>query len=306
MEKPLYANLHKLPQEENQRIFGKIEERVLSGVNSQKHPQCIFLGAPPASGKSTIANSFINDDYILIDIDELRQYHPSYQSLNLINDKYTALYTNPDAGIWYEKLIRASAEKRCNILIENTFKDKETCLFLCEGFVLSGYHVHVKAMAVSYDKSLLGTHSRYEIKKAEKGFGRFSMPYSLDGAYNNFPDIVESIKKQGLVKSIEIYSRQELLFKGTYANASLKEIIQAERIRKYLPQERSELLDAWYEVWQLMKNRYASRKEFSYLLERLKFCIQLMSYEKYPEENIDIISNIYRQFKEDLHNNRHE
>ena len=300
MEKPLHVNLHKLPQEENQRIFEEIEREYLWEAKPQKYPQCVFLGAPPASGKSTIAASFINDDYVLINIDKLRQYHPSYKSLNLINDKYTAIYTNFDAGIWYEKLIRASAEKRCNMLIENTFKDKNTCLYLCEGFVGSGYQVHIKVMAVPYDKLLLGTHSRYEIKKAEKGFGRFSLPYSLDDAYHNFPDVVENIKMQGLVKSIEIYSRQELLFNGAYVNVPLMEVIQAERTRAYLPQERTEVLDSWNEVWQLMKKRAANIKEFQYVISRLEFCIQLMKEEKYPEENIRLINNIYQQCKEDL------
>ncbi len=128
MEKPLHVNLHRLPLEENQRVFESIEIKYLSKAKSQKQPQCIFLGAPPASGKSTIAASFVNDEYVLINIDKLRQQHPAYDVLNEVNDKYTAIYTNADAGIWYEKLIRASAEKRCHILIENTFKHKETCM----------------------------------------------------------------------------------------------------------------------------------------------------------------------------------
>ena len=306
MEKPLHVNLHKLPQEENQRIFEEIEREYLSEAKPQKHPQCIFLGAPPASGKSTIAASFIDDDFVFINIDKLRQYHPSYKSLNLINDKYTAIYTNFDAGIWYEKLIRASAEKRCHLLIENTFKDKQTCLFLCEGFVRSGYQVYVKVMAVPYDKLLLGTHSRYEIKKDKKGFGRFSMPYSLDDAYYHFPDVVENIKMQGLVKSIEIYSRQELLFNEAYINAPLMEIIRTERTRTYQPQECTEVLDSWNEVWQLMKKRATNIKEFHYVASRLEFCIQLMTDEKYPEENIHIISNIHQQYKKDLLTCNHE
>ena len=261
MEKPLHANLHKLPSEENQRLF---------------------------------------EEYVIINIDKLRQYHPSFKSLNLINDKYTAIYTNADAGIWYEKLIRASAEKRCHVLIENTFKDKETCLYLCEGFVRSGFQVHVKAMAVPYDKLLLGTHTRYEIKKAEKGYGRFSMPYSLDDAYHHFPYVVENIKKQKLVKSIEIYSRQELLFNGAYTNVPLMDIIQTERIRAYRPQERLEMIDGWNEVWELMKKREANVKEFHYVCARLESCIQLMKDEKYPEENIHIISTIHQQCKKDL------
>jgi UDP-N-acetylglucosamine kinase len=301
MEKPPYINLHdKLPQEENQRLFEEIERGYLSKAKSQKHPQCIFLGGPPASGKSTIAASFIDNDYILINIDKLRQYHPSFKTLNIINDKYTATYTNPDAGIWYEKLIRASAEKRCHVLIENTFKDKETCLYLCEGFVQSGYQVHIKAMAVPYDKLLLGTYSRYEIKKAEKGFGRFSMPYSLDDAYRNFPNVVENIKIQGLVKSIELYSRQEMLFNSIYANAPLKDIIQTERVRVNRPQEISEMLDSWNVVRQLMKKRWANIKEFHDVISRLEFCTQLMKEENYPEENIHIIIGILQQFRNDL------
>ena len=297
MENPSFANLHRLPPEENQRIFEKIKTEYLFDTSSQDFPQCVFLGAPPASGKTTIFKLFTQKDYIFVNIDKLRQYHPLYEPLNRTNDKYTAIYTNPDAGIWYEKLIRACAEKRCNVLIENTFKDKDVCMYICEAFTKIGYHVHVKAMTVSYDKLLLGTHSRYEIKKYEKGYGRFSLPYSLDDAYFSFLNVVESIRKQGLVKSIEVFSRQEMLFCGAYADAPLIEIIQAERIRAYNQQERSEVFDSWVEVLDLMSKRKASEREFQYLALRLEFCIQLMKKEKYALENIQIINNILQKTK---------
>jgi len=300
MEKPLHVNLHKLSFEENQTIFDGIKSDVLKKKIPQKQPQCIILGGPPASGKSTLADPLITNEAVWINIDELRQRHPSWDSLNMMNDKYTAFYTNADAGIWYELLIRESVVNRFDIIIENTFGNREVCLYLCDSLTQAGYHVHIKGMVVSYDKILLGSHKRYEINKAGTGYGRFVLPYSIDSAYKNFPNTIVALQKQRKVKSIELHSRSEPIFVGEYHTARFSEIIYNERIKKYTIDDEYFIADGWADVFQLMKNRNAFRREFSYLSDRLEFCIQLMKDEKYPEENIHIISNIHRQCKEDL------
>ena len=300
MEKPLHANLHKLSFEENQDIFEGIRNDVLKNKIPQKHPQCTILGGPPASGKSTMADSLISDDAVWINIDELRHRHPSWDSLNMINDKYTAFYTNADAGIWYELLIRESVANGFHIIIENTFGNKDVCLYLCDNLSLAGYHVHVKGVVVSYDKILLGSHKRYEINKAGTGYGRFVLPYSIDSAYKNFPDTIIGFQKQEKVKSIELHSRSEPIFIGEYHTAQFGEIIYNERIKNYSINDEYFVSDGWANVIRLMKNRNASLREFSYLSDRLEFCIQLMKNENYPDDNIQIISNIHQQCKENL------
>ena len=300
MEKPLHANWHKLAFEENKAIFEGIKRDVLNNKIPQKHPQCFIIGGPPASGKSTLADQLISGEAVWINIDELRQRHPSWDSLNIMNDKFTAFYTNPDAGIWYEMLIRESAANKFHIIIENTFGNKDVCLELCDNLSQVGYHVHIKGMVVSYDKILLGSHKRYEINKAGTGYGRFVLPYSIDGAYKNFPDTIIALQKQGKVKSIELHSRSEPIFTGEYHTAQFDEIIYNERIKKHAIDDEYFVTDDWANVIRLMKNRNASRREFIYLLDRLEFCIQLMKDEKYPADNIHIISNIHQQCKEDL------
>ena len=266
----------------------------------QTHPNCIILGGPPASGKSTIADPLITDESVWINIDELRQRHPSWDSLNMKNDKYTAYYTNADAGIWYELLIRESVANRFHIIIENTFGNKEVCLYLCENLSHAGYDVHIKGMVASYDKILLGAYKRYEINKAGTGYGRFVLPYSLDGAYKMFPETIVALQKQRKVKSIELHSRSEPIFTGEYDHAQLYEIIYNERVKCYTLNDKYFLTDGWTDVIRLMKNRKASRREFYFLSDRLEYCIQLMKDEKYPEENIYVISNIHQQCKEKL------
>ena len=295
MEKLLQANLHKLSFEDNQAIFEGIKNDVLKTQIPQKHPQCVILGGPPASGKSTLADPFITDEAVWINIDELRQRHPSWDSLNMMNDKYTAFYTNADAGIWYELLIRESVANKYNIIIENTFGDKDVCLYLCDNLSLAGYDVHIKGMVVSYDKILLGSYKRYEINKAGTGYGRFVLSYSIDGAYKKFPDTIVALQKQGKVKSIELHSRSEPIFTGDYHTAQFNEIIYNEYVKQYTIDDEYFVTDGWADVIRLMKNRNASRREFCFLSDRLEFCIQLMKEEKYPEKNIQIINNIHQQ-----------
>jgi len=300
MEKPSNANWHKLSFEKNHAIFEEIKRDVLKNKIQQEHPQCIILGGPPASGKSTLADPLITDEAVWINIDELRQRHPAWDLLNMMNDKFTAFYTNADAGIWYERLIRESVDNKFNIIIENTFGNKDVCLFLCDSLSHAGYQVHIKGMVVSYDKILLGSHKRYEINKAGTGYGRFVLPYSIDGAYKNFTDTIVALQKQGLVKSIELHSRSQPLFNEEYHAANFHEIIYNERVKKYGIDDEYFVIDGWADVIRLMKNRNASRREFRFLSDRLESCIQLMKDEKYPEENIHIISDIHQQCKKDL------
>ena len=306
MEKPLHENLHKLSFEENQAIFERIKSDVLKNQISQIHPQCVILGGPPASGKSTIADPLITDEVVWINIDELRQRHPSWDSLNMMNDKYTAFYTNADAGIWYEQLIRECVANKFHIIIENTFGNKDICLYLCDNLFQAGYDVHIKSMVVSYDKILLGSYKRYEINKAGTGYGRFVLPYSIDDAYKKFPGTIIALQKQDKVKTIELHSRSEPIFTGEYHAAQFDEMIYNERIKNNTIDDKYFVTDGWAEVFRLMKNRNASRREFGFLSDRLEFCIQLMKEEKYPEENIHLISNIHQQYKKDLLTCNHE
>jgi len=294
----------RLSDEENEYIYRqkRLFEYYASNAKPQDQPIAVIIGGQPGTGKSTIVgrfrHTFKHSGVVHIDSDELRPFHPLQKKQDAINDRLTAVYTGKDAGIWAQKLMNDAVARRLNIIFESPLKNTEKILRQVDMLTSNGYLVDLKVAIVPYDLSLLGAYSRYEKPKAKGGYGRFVHNKPLRNCYQSQTVTVEAIQRQGKVSSIEIYSREGLIYKGDYRTTDLKHIIIAEQQRRFTSEEETKLKNRWREVGQMMLDRGAEIREFLRLEKQLNDRITECIDESYPTENIQLLIDIKNNFSQ--------
>jgi predicted ABC-type ATPase len=191
-------------------IFDYVESKKLSILNN---PKGIILGGQPGSGKSYLKDEVIqefNENFIFISADDLRLYHPAYETLqqnpktvqNAAND--VSKYVN----LWTEELIEYCIKKKCNLIIDSTLGGKIQANYdTIEMFVNNGYQVHFRVMAVPSIISKLSIFLRYETQLVKEGFARWTRMEDHDDRFENLEiNLLQLISKYKL-SSLKFYER---------------------------------------------------------------------------------------------------
>ncbi len=116
-----------LPEDWHEVIFQeKIKPVIFKNIEAASTPPvAIISGGQPGSGKSRmldlVAQEFkeLSATAVIIG-DDLRGYHPYYESYIEQNDQTAALRTNPDVGRWVEKALAYTKSIHCHIILEST------------------------------------------------------------------------------------------------------------------------------------------------------------------------------------------
>ena len=113
-----------ISRQEADNIF---EEKILDfykNIPSKDSPTGIILGGQPGSGKSAYARSILmnNSDFVFINEDDLREYHPNYYYYLRRDDKNAADLTQQVVNYWIEKLIIFCIDKKLNLITEGTMR----------------------------------------------------------------------------------------------------------------------------------------------------------------------------------------
>lgn len=101
-----------LPEDWHEAIFQeKIKPVIFKDIETLPFPVAIISGGQPGSGKSRML-ALVAQEFeglhaataAIINGDDLRGYHPFYESYIEQNDQTAAIRTNPDVGRWIKKL----------------------------------------------------------------------------------------------------------------------------------------------------------------------------------------------------------
>ena len=175
-------------------------------------PKFILIGGQPGSGKTELviySKSLLKNNYISVDGDLLRRFHPDYVKLFEQYGADASKYTHPDCARWSIWAIRKAREEGYNVILENTLRDKNI-LDTIKLFSEKGYDVTTKIMVVSELESALGIFQRYfdmlSLSKDSKIAPRYSSKIRHDETCQNLPNTIEAIQNQGL-SSLEFYRR---------------------------------------------------------------------------------------------------
>lgn len=262
----------KLGEALHKKIYEHIEREVFGQTKPVDSPRVIITGGQPGSGKSKLLEltrtMFADGNVVVINGDDLRNFHPRTKEILKLDAKKFAENTDPDSREWTRKLFDRAIETKRNIVFESTMREAGPISKTMERLRSKGYHITGRVVATSERASTTGIFRRYEEQKAEKGFGRFSQLSSHDAGYTGMPKTVDYIEKHGLVDRLEVYSRAGgLLYENSCQGGKWEKepgavsAIESERLREPTDKERQEFQSDWQKIYDLMEERQAPKKE---------------------------------------------
>ncbi|MDD2504658.1 MAG: zeta toxin family protein [Bacilli bacterium] len=249
------------------------------------NPNFFMVGGQPGSGKTALVSyskEILNNNYISVDGDLLRRFHPSYAELFKNYGADASKYTHLDCARWSIWAIRKARELKYNVILENTLRDKNI-LQTIELFHQNGYEIKVKVMVVSELESALGLFQRYfdalSLSKSSGVAPRYSSKARHDETCNNLPNTIEAIQKQGL-SNLEFYRRgTESIEKIAIPKNinSFKDFYLKSKDYPFTIEELKYIKEELFRIQNLLNNHISSREcveDFKSLEEEVKNIIK--------------------------------
>jgi predicted kinase len=151
-------------------ILERILAERLAPVTPTRAPRCFLLGGQPGAGKTglrrAIEQALGESRPLLIDPDELREYHPRYVELVETDPAHAASRVHPDAALWADELREAALARGVNVIVDGTLRDPGWAVEMAGQATARGYAVEVHAVAVPLAVSAQGVQERFETSAA--------------------------------------------------------------------------------------------------------------------------------------------
>jgi len=252
----LDAERYSLPPKRHDEIFKwDIAPDVFADAKTAAQPKAIVFGGQPGAGKSAAVDDAISEfagkgGCAQIIGDDLRSYHPRYESLLTQDDKTAAFFTDRDTGRWVEKSIEYAIKHRLNVVIEGTMRDSDKVVSTLKALRDAGYQVEARALAVNSKLSQQGILQRYEAQKKDRGTGRMTTAQAHDAAYRGLPSTLDRIERDKLADRVSVYRRGgEQIYRnelrgGDWAHKPPRAaaVLEAERSRPFTLAEHREYI----------------------------------------------------------------
>lgn len=194
---------------------------IYSSCNSSDNPELIYITAGPGAGKSTLERHFndkLEDEGIfpfIFNSDMLATYHPYSNKLlsKLLPHKYysvTRRFVRPVTPIILKKL----REAKVSIINENTLDHGNADLEQARAFKDAGYKITINIIATDIFESRLSCFEREAFALEVGVIPRGIAKEIQDRMYNSFEHNVREMERQGLVDTVNVYTRGKTIEDG--------------------------------------------------------------------------------------------
>ena len=239
-----------LPPAEIARIFRRrIVPQQLTGTRSDR-PVALLVAGQPGAGKSAAEDELLDRvgggaEFVAIDADKLRPYHPAHDPAHRADDRTAAAGLQPVASQWVSMAWDHCIDHQYNIIYSGLLRDPDDAAALTARLRNAGYRVELAVVAVHQAQSRLGILTRYQDgRDSEQGFGRYVPAELHDAAYRGVLDTVERVEAEQLVDAVRVFRRDgdELytnrLDDGEWRQPpAARSVIETERARPWTPAE---------------------------------------------------------------------
>lgn len=267
------SNSYRLDSSAHEAVYKEeIEPAYFLTATPVESPTLAIVGGQPGAGKTkvleVIKRDFSDNNVVVVNTDDLREYHPAFQEIAAIDDRQCANHTHEDASGWNQKLLSRSIETHRNVILEGVFKDSSKLGEIVRLAKNQGYKVTFSVVAANERYSIWGIHKRYEKEKIAKEYGRFVPLEYHNECYKRLPDTVDMVERERTVDRIEVYTRDagsvysnELDCNKWKSPEGAKSALISERERVLTEPEREAYKLSWESVFEYMKKRGASEEE---------------------------------------------
>ena len=295
-EKEQWARAHpdKMTREEYSDALRDAREELFSGKEPQSKPKAIILAGQPGSGKSLLAQKAQEElnakgGGVVIDVDELREFHPRYTQLAKEDYETAATRVQPDASQLSKDLRAEATNGHYNLIIDGTLNNPAKAEKMARELKAAGYKVDIRAMAVPKAISEQGVAGRLENALADpngRAIPRIVEPSVQKEAYEGLPSALEHIEKLGVADRVEVYERgsSSPIYDSsntTSVGGDASKTLVAARERELTPEQKADLAKNWDRISQQAEARHAPSQTLNeYQAERANAHSQLRADPK--------------------------
>ncbi|MFD5588828.1 zeta toxin family protein [Streptomyces sp. NPDC127063] len=249
---PAEIERHRLPEEENRRIFReRIVPDLLEGRASQETPTVVFLVGQPGAGKSRVTEMVAaqlnrHGGFVDVDSDLYKPYHPAYAELMARDDTLMAAYTRADGRAWMAQAEQYVRDHGLHAIIQETSQNAAAVEEKMRAYREAGARIEGLFMGVPQAMSNQGIVNRYFEQLADRGQGRLTVQANADESYQGILELADRVDQGALVDLASVYRRGEskprysntLDSAGTWASPpALRQAVQTERDRPWTAAE---------------------------------------------------------------------
>ena len=238
-----------LSDDENAQIFyDQIVPDLLEDIPSQHTPTLSVVVGQHGAGKTYLTDTLIKPElhergeYIDIDTDVYKRYHPAYEELMAKDDKTMAIHTGLDGQRWMLRAYMYAREHRKNTLTQETVQNPPFLADMIKTYREDEFRVEVSAMAVSEAVSRQGVIKRYHDQVAMNGSGRLPPPEKIRASLNGILEFATITDEKMIADSVSVFCRNSLLpsYSNTIVNGTWR---QTPRFREAIEEGRAYPLD---------------------------------------------------------------
>jgi predicted ABC-type ATPase len=272
-----------LSDQENSTIYALIRNDLLESLKPSelKNPMAFFTAGSPGSGKTALRNHLLDSNFqsstLVINTDELREYHPSYKELLAHPTNYASApyLVNPDSVKWAEQLRKDGISGRYNLLFDVTLGGSpDHYIKSMQDLKALNYKVFIAVLAVKSELSRLGIHLRYERQFASERSGRFVNMNVHDANYNNLTKNLIEIMKVVELDAVAVYKRKVFEHNNQLVNNTVESIIGSDKRPK--DYDSSLYIDVIIKAIDEERNRPWTELEKEYLKMRIEQVEELL------------------------------
>ena len=193
--------------EEFEASYNKIYD-MLTKDGAAKQQNCvIFLGGQPGSGKSHIIGENDCVDYVKINGDDYRKYHPNFDEITSYDIENMPTRTQEFVNKCIERLIKDLSDEGYNLVIEGTLRNPQVTIDTCQTLKNKGYRTDLIIVAVDAVTSWESTINRAELLKELGQTPRLVPIDKYNYIVNNIVNSVETIDNAGCFDDIRLVDR---------------------------------------------------------------------------------------------------
>ncbi|HEX2752757.1 MAG TPA: zeta toxin family protein [Alphaproteobacteria bacterium] len=229
--------------------YKKMAADLLEGREAQTRPALLYVTGLPGSGKSTFVKTAQDEqpqlkNYVHINFDDLRVYHPRYED-HVKNDPINAaarIDTAVEGLIGW--LTEEAAKRQLNVLMDDAAMGQDMTRMVLFPFRENGYDISAVVISTPSVVARQSVHMRFEENYAAAKQGQDVIPRWVnreeqDNAPAAMVETVETLENEKLVDRMVIIDRlQNVLYAmGKMPETNAGEVVRKQQQRELRPDE---------------------------------------------------------------------
>lgn len=184
-------------QDEFYAALARIKKDFIQHDCKSDSPSFVFAGGQPGSGKTSLVETIKSDNedinFVVIDLDEFRKYHPDFKEIREKHQKDGVLLTNSFAFAIENEMLSYVVQNKLNTINVSTLRNTELIArAIIDKILSSRFKVRAYVMAVSPEESYISAVARYYEQQSNSDcVARFTSKEFHDAAYEGLDRTLE-------------------------------------------------------------------------------------------------------------------